>query len=303
MMLFVVGGLLVIIVALVLYLCYMQQRIKEIGQAVRQLSSQNYQKLFVKGNSSLSLLAIQINDIERRHQEDLRRLDKAEQATKELMTSLSHDVRTPLTSLMGYLEALDNQILSKEEEQAYLGVARKKAYDLKNLVDTLFDWFKINSNEMKLQLNQIELCEQTRQILIGWLPILNQRNIECEIEVPEEDYDCYLDENAYARIVNNILQNSIEHSACTKLRIRLEKQEDYLELSIHDNGRGMTKEELSHIFERLYKTDAARNHKSTGLGLCIARQLAQMMHGDIVAESIVLKGSTFRIRIPVGINI
>ncbi|WP_192451744.1 sensor histidine kinase [Candidatus Galacturonibacter soehngenii] len=298
MKLIIIVVLSVILVALLLYIIVLHTQIRQILEAVKKLNDKNYHKLFVKGNSSLSKVALQINEIEQRHQEELRRINKIEQANKELLTSLSHDVRTPLTSLMGYLEALEEGVFSKEEERKYINIARRKSYDLKKLVDTLFDWFKINSNEMQLKYEKLDICEQMRQIIIAWLPIFDKNKILCNVQVPEEEYFLIIDQSAFNRVINNVLQNCVDHSKAKQIDIRVERRNSNIKIEIKDNGIGMARKQLEHVFERLYKGDYARSKTNSGLGLCIAKQLTKMMGADINVESELGKGTVFYVVLP-----
>lgn len=288
----------VILVVLVFYIMVLHRRILEILEAVKELNDKNYHKLFVKGNSPYSKVALQINEIEQRHQEDMRRIYKIEQANKELLTSLSHDVRTPLTSLMGYLEALEEGVFSKEEEQKYINIARRKSNDLKKLVDTLFDWFKINSNEMQLKCEKLDICEQMRQIIIAWLPMFNKNEMICNVLLPEEEYFSMIDQGAFSRVINNVLQNCVDHSKAKQIDIRVEIINNDIKVEIKDDGIGIAIEQLVHVFERLYKGDYARRKTNSGLGLCIAKQLTKMMNGDIYVESQLEKGTVFQVLFP-----
>jgi signal transduction histidine kinase len=277
----------------------MHKQLRELVEAVEQLNQKKYHKIFVKGNSVLSKLALEINNVEDRHQTDIREINRIEQANKELLTSLSHDVRTPLTSLLGYLDALEDGIVSGEEKVQYITIARKKAYDLKNLVDSLFDWFKIYSNEMKLQSQITDVCELTRQIIIEWIPMFEKNNISYIISVPEVDYFAYIDQAAFTRIVNNVIQNMLEHSECKHMKTCIKQKKDKIEIILQDDGIGINKEQLEHVFERLYKGDSSRSRKSSGLGLCIAKQLIEMMNGTIMVESVQGSSTSFIIKFPI----
>lgn len=302
MELIIIVVLSVIVVALLFYTIALRRRIGEILEAIKKLNNKNYHKLFVKGNSALSKIALEINEIEQRHQEELRRINKIEQANKELLTSLSHDVRTPLTSLMGYLEALEEGVYSEEEERKYINIARRKSYDLKRLVDTLFDWFKINSNEMQLKCETLDVCEQMRQIIIAWLPIFDKNEIQCNVSVPEEELFSMIDQGAFCRVINNVLQNCVDHSKAKQVGIKVEFINNNIRIVIKDDGIGIAKEQMEHVFERLFKGDYARSKSNSGLGLCIAKQLTTMMNGNIKVEGGLEKGTIFYVEFPVMIK-
>lgn len=289
-----------VILLLVAYIIGIQKQLKELLKGVETINQNEYQKLFIKNNRLISKLVMEINAIEERHQADVLEMNRIEQANKELLTSLSHDVRTPLTTLLGYLDALNDGVVKGEEKKQYIKTAAKKAYDLKHLVDTLFDWFKINSKELKLTMQSEDICELTRQSILDWFPILQQKNIVCEANIPEEEWFIYVDHDAYNRIINNILQNMVEHSQCKKIDFRLKQENQIIEISLNDNGIGVNKEQLSRIFERLYKGDTSRSRTSSGLGLCIAKQLVEKMNGEIFADSIEGEYTRFMIRFPMA---
>ncbi|MGL5256682.1 MAG: sensor histidine kinase [Proteocatella sp.] len=261
------------------------------------MSHDKYQKLFVKNNSILSKLALEINNIEERHKLSEIESIKIEKANKELLTSLSHDVRTPLTSLLGYLDALNDNILNEDEKIHYINTSRKKAYDLKKLVDTLFDWFKIDSNEMKLNSKPNDICELIRENIIEWLPIFEKNSINYNLDVPEYEIYALIDQEAFIRVLNNIIQNSVEHSSCKNIAVSLETT-DSIALKISDDGIGIDKTVLNNIFDRLYKADSSRTKQSSGLGLYIAKQLTEMMGGNICAESSQNQGFNIKIELP-----
>lgn len=291
--------LILIIIVLLIYLHSLKKSIYIILNQTKSLNQNDFKKIFVKNNSLLSQLALEINKIEERHKTSEVESKRIESANKELLTSLSHDVRTPLTSLLGYLDALNDNILNEDEKIHYINISRKKAYDLKQLVDKLFDWFKIDSSEMKLQPSVNDICELTRNILIDWLPILETSNIAYVIDIPDYDITTLIDSQAYMRIVNNIIQNSIEHSFCKKINICISSKQDIINLQISDNGVGLDEKQLNHIFDRLYKADSSRTKQSSGLGLCIAKQLTELMGGNISADSTLGKGLIFDINFPV----
>lgn len=202
------------------------------------------------------------------------------------MTSLSHDVRTPLTTLIGYLDAAHRGIVTGKDKDDYIETARRKAHDLKEYIDILFDWFKLNSNEFAMDINTVEAAELTRNILIDWIPIFEDRQIDYNIDIPEQPFRVKLDTDGYMRILNNLIQNVISHSHADKIEIFLSKQEKNMQIRLTDNGIGIEKEDLKHIFERLYKCDKGRAEKGSGLGLSIVHQLVEKMNGTITADSV-----------------
>ena len=246
-------------------------------------------------------LAYEINEIVVSYESRLSIVRQTEETNRQLMTSLSHDVRTPLTTLIGYLDAAHKGLVTGKDRDDYIETARRKAHDLKEYIDVLFDWFKLNSNEFALEIKSIETAELTRNILIDWIPIFEDKQIDYDIDIPEQPVRVRLDMDSYMRIINNLIQNVIAHSHADKIKISLSKKGNSMELLLADNGVGIEKEDLKHIFERLYKCDKGRSEKGSGLGLSIVHQLVEKMGGSITVESLPGKGTEFMLLFPLEI--
>lgn len=245
-------------------------------------------------------LVYEINDIVAAYEKELAALRKAEETNRQLMTSLSHDLRTPLTTLIGYLDAVHKGIVTGREKEEYTETARRKAYDLKEYIDGLFDWFKLNSDELVLNPQVVEAAELTRNLLIDWIPVLEDQHIAYDLDIPDGPLRVRLDTDAYGRILNNLVQNVVAHSRATAICISLSRQDREMELRVSDNGIGIDKQDLPHIFERLYKCDRGRSEKGSGLGLAITHQLVGKLGGTITAASTPGKGTTFLLRFPLA---
>ena len=243
-------------------------------------------------------IAYEVNDIVSSYEKELSSFRQAEEVNKQLMTSLSHDVRTPLTTLIGYLDAAHKGIVTGKDKDEYVEIARRKAHDLKEYIDVLFDWFKLNSDEFVLLIDPVEAVELTRNILIDWIPIFEDKQIDYSIDIPEQPSRVRLDPDAYMRVLNNLIQNVIVHSHADKINISLSNQDGNMKIVVADNGVGIEKDDLKHIFERLYKCDKGRSEKGSGLGLSIVHQLVEKMNGTITAESTPGNGTMFALYFP-----
>lgn len=243
-------------------------------------------------------IAYEVNDIVSSYEKELSSFRQAEEVNKQLMTSLSHDVRTPLTTLIGYLDAAHKGIVTGKDKDEYVEIARRKAHDLKEYIDVLFDWFKLNSDEFVLLIDPVEAVELTRNILIDWIPIFEDKQIDYSIDIPEQPFRVRLDPDAYMRVLNNLIQNVIVHSHADKINISLSNQDGNMKIVVADNGVGIEKDDLKHIFERLYKCDKGQSEKGSGLGLSIVHQLVEKMNGTITAESTPGNGTMFALYFP-----
>ena len=266
-----------------------KKQIAEMTDALVDVKNGNGNRRILSATNELTApLAYEINEIVVAYESRLSTVRQTEETNRQLMTSLSHDVRTPLTTLIGYLDAAHKGLVTGKDRDDYIETARRKAHDLKEYIDVLFDWFKLNSNEFALEIQSVEAAELTRNILIDWIPIFEDKQVDYDIDIPEQPVRVRLDMDSYMRIVNNLIQNVIAHSHADKIKIALSKKENNMELLLADNGVGIEKEDLKHIFERLYKCDKGRSEKGSGLGLSIVHQLVEKMGGSITVETVVL---------------
>lgn len=276
-----------------------KKQISEISDALADVKDGNgNRRILSASNELIAPLTYEINDIIVSYENRLSAFRQTDETNRQLMTSLSHDVRTPLTTLIGYLDAAHKGIVTGKDRDDYIETARRKAHDLKEYIDVLFDWFKFNSDEFAMEINTIEAGELTRDILIDWIPIFEDKQIEYHIDIPEQPFRVKLDTDGYMRILNNLIQNVIAHSRADKIKISLSKQSGNMKILLADNGTGIEKEDLKHIFERLYKCDKGRSEKGSGLGLSIVHQLVEKMNGTIMAESVPGNGTTFTLIFP-----
>ena len=276
-----------------------KKQIAEMADALNDVKNGNgNRRILSAANELTASIAYEINEIVVSYENRLSVVRQAEETNRQLMTSLSHDVRTPLTTLLGYLDAAHKGIVAGKEREDYIETARRKAHELKEYIDVLFDWFKLNSNEFALEPESVEAAELTRNILIDWIPVFEDRQLDYSIDIPEQPVRVRLDTDGYMRILNNIIQNVIAHSHADRIEISLSKQGGNMKLLLADNGVGIEKEDLKHIFERLYKCDKGRSEKGSGLGLSIVHQLAEKMGGSITAESQPGKGTAFTLIFP-----
>ncbi len=278
-----------------------RRQIKEVAEALSDVRNGNGNRRVLAGPGQLlAPLVYEVNDIVRSYEDRIAAFQQTEETNKQLMTSLSHDVRTPLTTLIGYLDAVHKEVVTGTEREEYIETARRKAYDLKSYIDVLFDWFKLNSDEFTMTIQRTEAAELTRNILIDWIPLWEDQGIAYSIEIPEQAVIVDLDPDSYMRIINNLLQNVIAHSQADTVTVLLEEQEGTMQLSVADNGIGIGKEDLKKIFSRLFKCDRGRSEKGSGLGLSIAYQLAEKMGGQLSAESSPGEGTAFILTLPLA---
>ncbi len=276
-----------------------REQLSMIKDALEDIKQGNLNRRILTRKSDMTkTICYNINEIAVNNQAQLVRLKQSDQAYKRLMTSLSHDVKTPLTSLVGYLEAVQEKIVTGAEKEEYIRVALDKAHLLKGFVESLFEWVKLDAKEQIFQFETCDLNEVSRDIIAGWIPILENKLFSYKIDIPETAYGVRLDRSAYMRIIDNLFQNALSHSAGNQLSIHILEDESQANIMIEDNGKGIHAKDLPHIFERLYQADESRGGVGNGLGLSITQELVAAHDGTIHAESSLHRGTIFTITLP-----
>ena len=270
-----------------------------IKDALADIKDGNMNRRVLARESDLTKqICYDINEIAMSSQSRLIQQRQSEQAYKRLMTSLSHDVRTPLASLVGYLEAVESKMVTGAEQEEYIRVAMEKAHHLKNFVTSLFEWVKMDAGEQIFHFELCDLNELSRNIMADWVPSLESHDFSYDIEIPEEEYMTRVDPTAYTRILNNLLQNILTHSGGNQVSLSVTETDQQAKIIVADNGKGISAADLPHIFERMYRCNHARSGKGNGLGLSIAKELVGVHKGTITVASTPGTGTTFTIILP-----
>ena len=288
-----------VILYLAAKLLRVRQQLTFINEVLGDLKGGNLnRRVLTQKNDMTRQICYDINEIAITSQSRLIQQKQAEQAYKRLMTSLSHDVKTPLASLVGYLEAIESGLVKGKEKDEYIHVAFEKANRLKDFVATLFEWVKLDAGEQVYHFSILDINELTRNVIAEWVPILESADMEYDIDISEKECSVRVDPNAYTRILNNLLQNVVIHSNATHLTLCISNDEQQIKITVADNGNGISPDELPHIFERMYQCDRSRSAQGNGLGLSIAKELVNAHKGTITATSVPGTETTFTVLLP-----
>jgi signal transduction histidine kinase len=223
---------------------------------------------------------------------------KYEEDIKEMISNISHDLKTPLTAIKGYTEGLiDGVADTSEKQEKYLKTIYMKANDMTSLVDELGYCAKIDSNAISYMFNNISIAEYFEDCMEDLHLELEFENIKIIFEnLIKHDVEVIADAEQLKRVVNNIIGNSVKYLDNSEgiIKIGIQDKDEFVQVDIKDNGSGIAQDELPFIFDRFYRADASRNSKrgGSGLGLAIAKKVIEDHSGTIWATSEKGKGTT-----------
>lgn len=261
------------------------QYVDELQKATEQLFDKNIE--YIELSPELSEIGAKINRLKQESERNERLARENEQRKNDLIMYLAHDLKTPLSSVIGYLTLLhDEGQISPELREKYLAIALDKAERLEDLINEFFEITRFNLSEITLQYSQINLTRLLEQLTFEFKPMLAEKNLTCELQVPE-DMTLRCDANKIQRVFDNLLRNAALYSyPNTKIEITAEKQEKQVTIHFRNHGDTIAAEKLARIFEQFYRLDAARSSNGgAGLGLAIAKQIVELHGGRIYAES------------------
>lgn len=287
--------LFVILYQLVFYKRRIYAKIKQISGKLEEISNiGSDEKLMVFTDSPIfKELAAQINRLLNDRQKIRADYKREQIASRKMLANISHDIKTPLTVILGYLEILrlsnDDEMLKKTEA---------KAKQVLNLINQFFTLAKLESGDTTLQVDKINISETCREQVLEFYEILIQKQFEVDVSIPETALFVYGDEEALQRIFYNLLSNVVRYGSDGKyLGIFLHENEKNVFIDVVDKGKGIDPDSAIHIFDRLYTMEDSRNREiqGNGLGLTIAKNLTERMGGTLTLSSIPNKITTFTI--------
>ncbi|SFE44795.1 Signal transduction histidine kinase [Paenibacillus catalpae] len=269
-----------------------RQDLMRISNLLRQVAAGNYKtRLLAKQDDRWNEMVFTINKLISRFEKIQIEAAQSHTARQRLLSSISHDIRTPLTSIIGYIDALRDgqwESESESEKQSYLAILSAKSARLKELIDDLFTMAKLDADELPMKEEILDFAEMARETLIEFLPKIEKEEIKLQIELPEVGCFIKADQIAVTRMIQNMIKNAIQYGGEGKvIGVDLLENNGVYELTIWDRGPGISAAELSRIFERSYRADKARGSSGggSGLGLSIVKALAEKNHGSVHANS------------------
>lgn len=263
--------------------------LKHISRSVTNIKIQKYlEPIEVKGSDEIAQLAEDINTMSERLKENYEKEKKQEESKNELIVAVSHDLKTPLTSIIGYLELLNNDKENfTKEQQEFLHVAYEKSENLKKLIEELFEYTKLSNNYVKLNKIPFNIAVLINQIVGEHILFLSEKNIKVKIECTKNELLCEIDMQKFIRVIENLVRNAEKYSyRNSTFTIRMWEDENNIKLSFSNEGDNINKDDLVKIFDEMYRIDKSRNAEieGSGFGLPISKKIIELHGGKLWAE-------------------
>lgn len=282
-MMWLIIGLLTIIVILLFYIFRYKRNIKYISDQILD-SKAEYTSIRTRTlDKDTEKLVISINDLYEKNQKRYIEVEHKEEELRSSIANLSHDLRTPLTSIMGYIQLIKNDKSTNEDKEKYLNIVDRRTQTLQTLITSFYELSRVESSEYKFDLKAINLSGLLCETIALYYEEFVKNNIEPKIKVTENISQIIADEEAVMRIFSNLINNIIKHGE-GNVTIELKEDEDYLVTEFRNYAPNLNEEQVAHIFERFFTADLARSDKNTGLGLSITKAFVEQLGNKIEAN-------------------
>ncbi|MGL5379463.1 ATP-binding protein [Clostridium sp.] len=265
--------------------------IDEIAKGVEVISRGDLSyRIEEKGKDEIKNLAENINTMAEEIELRIYNERKSEKTKSELITNVSHDLRTPLTSVMGYIGLVkDGKYEDDKMMREYLEIAFNKSNQLKELIEDLFEYTKLNNNGITLNKSKVNVIEFLSQLIEEYIPVFEENNLEVVQKIVDEKCMVEMDAGKVVRVFENLFSNAIKYSLKPgQVIISAYENNGYANIVIRNRGEHIPKEKIERLFDRFYRVDEARNsgNKGSGLGLAISKNIVELHGGLIWAECV-----------------
>lgn len=301
-------GLITFIVLMILFSLYISKHIltpiEKLDLAMQYVSEGDYSfDLKVKAKSEMGRLTVSFKEMREKLQLALEKQEAYEKGRKELIASISHDLRTPLASIRGYVEGLKDGVAEDEEQrEKYLSIIQYKSQQLNRLIEDLFEFSKIELDQLQMNLVEMDsvwLDEIFNQIAFDG----KQMKMNLEIDYDIHSVPLLIDPDRIAQVLINLIQNAKRYinEETGKVWIETEQEGSWFVIQVKDNGKGISEKDLPHIFDRFYRVEKSRSRQygGTGLGLTICKAIMEAHNGKIEVNSKEGVGTIFSLYLPV----
>lgn len=296
-MIYLVLVLSILVIYLAFHTFYTEMQINNLINQLTAISENKLDGKLTIGllNKKIEKLTFKINEIiEIKKQSEAGKII-LEREMRKTIANISHDLRTPLTSIIGYIQFLKLEDISESEKREYVIVAEKRAKALQLLLNDFYELSLIESMDYELKAEKININRIVEEVVLEKYADFMNKGINAVVEIPKENIYIIGDGKAFERIIENLLGNSVKY-AKDRVLISLERNKNMTLIKVSNNVCNLNKDDVEKVFDRFYMADKTRNGKGTGLGLSIAKGLIEKMNGQIFAA---LDGEEFTIIVTV----
>ena len=282
--------------------------IGKISAAIRNISEGDLNThVEILGDDEFSAMAANLNKMEADIQNLMEKEREAERTKNELITNVAHDLRTPLTSIIGYLELLSKsgERLSPEMQKKYIDIAYTKSKRLEKLIEDLFGFTKLNYGKISMNVGKLDIVKLLSQLLEEFYPSFADKDLTYELKSNVPAQVITADGNLLARLFDNLINNAIKYGAeGKKILVKIHSDGEIVTVSVTNYGYVIPAEELPLIFNKFYRVEQSRSIYTggTGLGLAIAKNIVDM-HGGTISVASDLNGTVFTVKLKVNFDI
>ncbi|PPK78364.1 HAMP domain-containing protein [Lacrimispora xylanisolvens] len=260
----------------------------------------------LEGDDEFSVMAASLNKMVGDLKDLMDKEREAERTKNELITNIAHDLRTPLTSIIGYLELLSKDgIIDQELQKKYIGIAYVKTKRLEKLIEDLFGFTKLNYGKISMNVSKVDVIKLLSQLLEEFYPSFMDKNLSYELQSNVPVQIVSADANLLARLFDNLINNAIKYGADGKrILVKVHGSEDLVSIQVVNYGYVIPEEELPLIFNKFYRVEQSRstNTGGTGLGLAISKSIVDM-HGGTIHVSSDLSGTVFTVKLKTNFDV
>ncbi|MFJ8514892.1 sensor histidine kinase [Lysinibacillus xylanilyticus] len=273
---------------------YMHQKLQAI------INEQSSEKILVStANQELQQLLIAMNALLDHNQRVLATHRKMESSMKKMLANISHDLKTPLTVVLGYTEMLQlKQSLSEEEQRRLLKGVHSKSLEVLKIIHTFFDLAKLEAGDTDYPMTKINVNEICRKNILSFYDMVTSMGLEIDIAIPEMSVYAFGNEEALDRVLNNLLSNAVAYGAAGNIiGLTVRNDDTNIFIDVWDRGKGIDEYHIDNVFERMYTLEDSRNKsfQGSGLGLTITKRLVELMGGSIQLSSIPYEKTIFTV--------
>jgi signal transduction histidine kinase len=281
----------------------LNKRIRKLNHALNQFNIQTDSPLVELTDTSkdeLGQLNQHYNAMAHRIRAQFAEIQRFEGNRKLLLSNLSHDLRTPLTTMLGCAEMIrTGNYKDQNELQARAKIILQRSRYMDKLLDQLLDISRQDADALTIRLENHNLSEAVRKIVVEYIMILDGDQIQLDVEVPDEDIHLSIDAPLMERTLRNMLDNAIKHGKDGRyLGIQLTEDDQFVNIIVKDRGKGIPPENQPYVFERFYQVDKGRQREGLGLGLAIVKDIVEAHQGSIEMSSVPNVETVFRIKLP-----